>query len=679
MSWKWIAAAAAAGSLVSAGLASAGTEAPARGVAIEDFLAPAALSRVSISPSGGHLAMVMRDGDVVRLVVQDLATGQARALMEASSDESFGGTGFDWFHWKDDDRLLVAARLVEVQRRRGADDGRVLSFRAGRAVIAMARDGSGYVQLEAPGADPGNPGEVIDVLANQPNHILMTVEDWTGALDVVRVDIRTGEAERVLNGDQRTLSYYTDRDGAIVGRIRRGGLSGRVRVIESRDGISEGWTEIAQFTDSDLREMQDFEILGAAERPGELFVAVRPESGASPDTLAVHTYDMGTRTLGPVVWRHEQYDLSGIIQDVETGRFLAGCYRADVRQCDFVESAFATHMQALTQFFENSRNITLVSQTDDNSKWVLFVTGPDEPGTYYLYDLDAHSVDVLGEAFGRLALDRLGEMRRVDYTARDGAGLHGYLTAPPGDRTAPAPLIVMPHGGPEVRDGYSYDLWAQFLASRGYQVFQPNFRGSSGFGRAFAEAGHGQWGGLMQDDVTDGVNHLIAEGLAHPQQICILGASYGGYAALWGGASQPDLYRCVVSIAGVSDLIRQVRWDRSIYGRDSPGLDYAERSIGRLGQDDERMRSVSPVRFAETWRPPVLLIHGDGDPIVAHEQSREMERALRRAGKDVRLITLDGEGHSNWRRNDHELALTEIEAFLARHLPVVTPGPSDQP
>lgn len=674
-----MAAAAAVWSVMGACPAAAETGTSGRGVEIEDFLAPASLSRVSISPSGGHLAMVMRDEDVVRLVVQDLATGQARALLEARYDESFGGTGFDWFYWKDDDRLLVAARLVEVQRRRGADDGRVLSFRAGRAVIAIARDGSGYVQLEAPGADPGDPGEVIDVLDAHPDHILMTVEDWSGALDVVRIDIRTGEAERVLNGDQRALGYYTDRDGAIVGRIRRGGLSGRVRVIESRDEAADGWIEIAQFTDNDLQEMRDFDVLGPAERPGELFVAVRPESGATPDTLAVHTYDMGARTLGPVVWRHEAYDLSSIIQDADTGRFLAGCYRADVHQCDFVESSFATHMQGLARFFENSRNISLVSQTRDNSKWVLFVTGPDEPGTYYLYDLAARSVDVLGEAYGRLALDRLGQMRRIDYAARDGTALHGYLTEPPGDHTARAPLIVMPHGGPEVRDGYSYDLWAQFLVSRGYQVFQPNFRGSSGFGRAFAEAGYGQWGGLMQDDVTDGVNHLIAERLADPRQICILGASYGGYAALWGGASQPDLYRCVVSISGVSDLVEQIRWDRSLYGRDSAAFDYVERSIGRLGQDDARLRAVSPVHFAENWQPPVLLIHGDADPIVPHEQSRDMDRALRRAGKEVRFVTLEGEGHSGWRQNDHVLALTEIEAFLTRHMPVAPTGPAGQP
>lgn len=652
---------------------------PGRGLAIEDFIAGPTLSRVSISPSGQHLAMVVTSGETSRLAVQDLATGQYRALLEANFNESFGGSGFDWYHWKDDDRLLVAARLVEVQRRRGADDGRVLSFRAGRTVLAVARDGSGVTQLRAPGTEPGDPGEVIDVLDNAPDHILMTVEDWREVLNVVRVDLRTGESEPVLSGDHRTVAYYTDHNGEIVARLRRAGLSGRRHAIESRDLATGDWVHVAEITPNDLRDMNDFDILSSAENPGELYVVVRPETGEQPDTTAVHIYDMRARELGPPLWRNDRYDLHSILMHPETGAFLAGCYRADVLECDFANAALGVHMTALSRFFEGTRDIDLVSQTRDNSKWVLFVTGPDEPGTYYLYDLEARSVDIIGEAYGRVALEGLGEMRRIDYAARDGAELHGYLTVPPGEAGANAPLVVMPHGGPEVRDSFAYDRWVQFLASRGYAVFQPNFRGSAGFGRAFVEAGYGQWGGRMQEDVTDGVMHLIAEGVADPARICIMGASYGGYAALWGGASQPDLYRCVISIAGVSDLPAIMRWERRVSGHSSDAYDYWRASIGDPGRDRDRLQSFSPIRFAEDWRPPVLLIHGDQDDIVPHAQSRDMDRALRRAGKDVRFITLEGESHSGWRQDDHILALSEIETFLARHLPVAAAPPSDQP
>lgn len=664
-----------------AGVAAAAAPAQARqtepGSRIEDFVAPHTMSMVEISPSGTHLAMVVTTGEVSRLAVQDLATGEYRALLETRFNESFGGSGFDWFRWKGDDRVLVATRLFEVERRRGEDDGRVTSYRSGRMVMALNSDGSAGVELRAPGSEPGSPGEIIDVLADSPNEVLMTAQDWRGALDVVRVDIRTGESRLVLSGDNRTLSYSTDHSGEIVSRVRQAGLSGRRHAIEGLDPETGEWVQIAEITPNDLRDLDEFRLLGAAETPGALYVSVRPESGEQPDTSAVHIYDMRARQLGPALWRHQTYDLASIVTD-ETGAFLGGCYQADVHRCEFRDERLAAHMNGLSRFFEESRAIFLVSQSRDNDKWVLFVTGPDEPGTYYLYDLEARSIDVIGPAYGHVDPESLGQMRRIDYAGRDGAALHGYLTTPATAGEGPAPLVVMPHGGPEARDALAYDPWVQFLSTRGYAVFQPNFRGSSGFGRAFVEAGYGQWGLRMQEDITDGVRSLIDQGLADPARICIVGASYGGYAALWGGAREPDLYRCVVSIAGVSDLPAMMWWERREQGARSDNYDYWRTSIGDPGQDRARLQAVSPIRFVDDWRPPVLLIHGDEDDIVPYEQSRDMDRALRRAGKDVRFVTLEGEGHSQWRRDDHALALREIEAFLARRLPVDAAA-ADQP
>ena len=173
---------------------------------------------------------------------------------------------------------------------------------------------------------------------------------------------------------------------------------------------------------------------------------------------------------------------------------------------------------------------------------------------------------------------------------------------------------------------------------------------------------------------------LIALGLADRCQVCIMGASYGGYAALQGGAAQADLYRCVISIAGPSDLISMMRWERSEAGADTDRYDYWVKSIGDPREDRERLEAASPVRRAAGWRPPVLLIHGDEDDIVPVSQSRDMERALRRAGRDVRLVVMEDEGHSNWSTRNETLVLTEIEAFLAAHLPAASgPAPSVQP
>ncbi len=227
----------------------------------------------------------------------------------------------------------------------------------------------------------------------------------------------------------------------------------------------------------------------------------------------------------------------------------------------------------------------------------------------------------------------------------------------------------MPHGGPEDRDSFDYDDWTQILATRGYLVFQPNFRGSSGYGDAYAEAGYGQWGLRMQDDVTDGVRELIADGRADPNRICIFGASYGGYAALMGGAQNPDLYRCVVSWAGVSDLVSMMKWQRrQADGLDDPTYLYWRKAIGDPDTDAERLQRNSAVTYAKTYGPPVLLLHGLKDDTVPSEQSDEMFHALRNAKKDVRLITQKHEGHPRWIAEHEQSALTEILAFLEAHI-----------
>jgi dipeptidyl aminopeptidase/acylaminoacyl peptidase len=259
-------------------------------------------------------------------------------------------------------------------------------------------------------------------------------------------------------------------------------------------------------------------------------------------------------------------------------------------------------------------------------------------------------------------------MSTYTYKARDGADLSGYLTVPPGAPATPPPLIVMPHGGPESRDDLSFDHWGQYFATRGYAVFQPNFRGSGGFGRAFAEAGYRQWGARMQDDVTDGVNALIASGKVDANRVCIVGASYGGYAALYGGAAQPDLYKCVVSVAGVSDLSQMMKWQKRVAGSESSRYEYWTKSIGDVQADAARLVEKSPITYAASYKPPVLLFHGELDDIVPVEQSKMMEKALKKAGANVKMILYENEDHSGWTETHSREVLSEIEAFLAAHL-----------
>ena len=645
---------------------------------IADFVERPALGEASLSPSGRYLIWVVREGQSSMIQIRDLQENTVSLMDAGAADENFGGVFVDWIRWKTDDRLLIGMTRLEVRRIQNRETGDVRSFKFGQSVLSVGRDGSGMIALKAPGADDGFPGKVLDALPEDPDHILMTYRDYTGGLNVARVNVVTGEAAMTVNGNRRVFDYITDSQGQVVGRIAYRGLNGRIMLMEALEADGS-WTEVFRLRQDDFRDLPDYRFLGGTAEPGKIYVALQPEAAGQGDTAAVHVFDFKTRTMGPAIWSHDRYDVSGIVRDTETFELLAGCYWADVYRCDFADRQQNAVMTAIRRFFGESWSVRVVSQARDGSRWLVMASAPNNPGEYYIFDTAARHMEFVGSVFPRLPEAKLGEMRRVEYAAADGQALFGYLTRPPGAaEDAVLPLVVLPHGGPETRDYLTYDMWAQFLATRGYQVFQPNFRGSAGMGRTFASAGYRQWGLRMQDDVTAGVQHLVSQGLADPGEVCIMGASYGGYAALQGGSAQPDLYRCVIAIAAPSDLIDMMRWERSEAGADSDRYEYWVKSIGDPREDRAALEAASPALHVADWRPPVLLIHGEDDDVVPFSQSRDLERALRRAGKSVRLIPLEGEGHSDWNAAHETRVLVEIEAFLAQHLPISRPSvPAD--
>ena len=637
---------------------------------VEEFARRPALAHVSLSPSGRYLAYVAQDDSTANLAVRDLVTGETSALFGSQARERFGGVYIEWVEWKGDDLLIMGATRLEVTRYRGEADGAIRTANYGRSLLAIPRDGGDIRRLAGPLARAGRPGDLLDILPDQPGHILITHMDASGDLNVARVDVRSGESELVIEGDPRVISYLTDQQGDVVGRLVYRGIRGRVLVMQARDADG-GWTETFRLHRDEIRDFPRFRFLGPTDQPSQVYVAVRPEEGALEDTYGVHVFDFATRTMGPAIWRHGTYDVANIVLNSDGSGLAAGCYWADVYRCDFIDPDQERVMAGIRRFFGAGFSASVVSQSEAGDKWLIWASSPSNAGQYYLFDLTALKMELVGSLFPGLPEARLGQMRRIDYAATDGLALTAYLTQPPGTNDGDRPpLIVMPHGGPETSDHLKWDTWAQFFASRGYQVLQPNFRGSSGQGRNFAEAGYRQWGGLMQDDVTAAVQHLIDQGLADPDRICIVGASYGGYAALMGPATRPDLYRCTIAIAGPSDLVDLMNWERREAGDDTDRYEYWVRSIGDPREDRTALEAVSPVRLVEGWTAPVLLIHGERDDVVPVAQSRDMDRVLRRAGADVELLILEEAGHADWERREEIAVMQAMEAFLAEHLPV---------
>jgi dipeptidyl aminopeptidase/acylaminoacyl peptidase len=259
----------------------------------------------------------------------------------------------------------------------------------------------------------------------------------------------------------------------------------------------------------------------------------------------------------------------------------------------------------------------------------------------------------------------MAPMRPIRYESRDGLTIPGYLTLPAGAEPHGLPLVVHPHGGPWARDGWGFDPEVQFLASRGFAVLQMNFRSSAGFGREFLEAGFGQWGLTMQDDITDGVRWAIEQGIAAPDRVAIFGGSYGGYATLSGLTKTPELYACGISYVGVSNLFT---WIEAIPPYWKPYLEMIYEMVGHPEQDEDRLRSTSPFFNAERIRAPLFVAQGANDPRVRKQESDQIVAALRERGIDVEYLVKENEGHGFQNEENRFDFYRALERFLRRHL-----------
>lgn len=315
-----------------------------------------------------------------------------------------------------------------------------------------------------------------------------------------------------------------------------------------------------------------------------------------------------------------------------------------------------------------TQELTFHGWSRDRTRFLVRAASPNSPGVWYLYDRPRKEISPLAEEYPELKGAALGTTRWMTYKARDGLEIPAYLTLPPGAQPGVTlPLIVYPHGGPKSRDDFDFDFIAQFLATRGYAVLQPQFRGSWGFGPDFENAGKGEWGGKMQTDLIDGIAALAATGVVDPKRVCAVGASFGGYAAMAGVSLNPGTYKCAASIAGVSDLGLFVVETGRVYGRDAAGLDELRGELGAAST--EKLNAHSPARHAAAVNVPLLLIHGDEDTVVPLEQSVRMADQLKAAGKSSELIILKGENHYLSRAAARTQTLEALETFLARNLP----------
>jgi dipeptidyl aminopeptidase/acylaminoacyl peptidase len=328
-----------------------------------------------------------------------------------------------------------------------------------------------------------------------------------------------------------------------------------------------------------------------------------------------------------------------VIRDRKSGRIIGGTHGAGDARYVFFDNEMQAHWNAVLRAFPDEK-LHLVSRSDDFSRMVVQVFGARDGYVYALFDWYSHTATVLGTVYQ--GFDAPALVRPVEYRAGDGLRISGYLTVPRGHEAKNLPLIVLAHGGPAASDSDDFDWWSQALAAQGYAVLRANYRGSN-VNSELLEAGFGEWGRKMQTDLSDGVRDLAKQGVIDPHRVCIVGASYGGYAALAGVTLDPGVYRCAVSVAGISDLLRFRKWTES--NRLSSSQRYWDRFMGVTDKKGASLEEISPIQHIAAVNVPVMLIHGRDDTVVPFEQSEVMVDAMKRAGKPVEFVTLKHEDH----------------------------------
>ncbi len=612
---------------------------------ITHFTLPPQFSDATLSPDGRYLAALKWRAGRYLLVVKDL--DDANDIPTDATDPG-PGQSFLWTEWATNERLLLGVGALVPE-----GGGQQIVTR----LFAVNADGEDLIPLFDPEGESkaARHDQVVDLLPQDPRHILVSVAErnpnWP---DLYRVDLETGTAELVHHGQQSILYWMTDKQGRV--RIGGGLEQGNFFLIARNDEASD-WQRIWQ---APLASTAEFSPIAFLTDPDVLLVESNHEGGPS----AIYQFRLSTNEFVQRLFGHDEVDIEDVSLDSAQRRLLAVTYVQDIKHTVYLDKDVRRDTDFMSRALPG-KEIEFVNVSNNGRRYVIVARGPKDPGHYYVFDRRRQSLLEFGAQNPLIGEADLAVMTPYTYAARDGLEIPAYLTVPKGVKRGqhdPLPAVIFPHGGPLHRDRLQYSYVVQFLANRGYAVFQMNFRGSSGYGPNFVEQGFGEWGAAMQDDITDGVDWLVTQGIADPRRICILGGSYGGYAALMGSVKTPDLYACAISLNGVADLRTIGKTAKRYVGR------HGVAAMSNARQEGAGLRDYSPALRADEVQSPILLIHGEDDRVVPIDQSKRMAAALKRAGKPYSFVTLRGSGHDLMRQSDRTQFLEHLERFLDQHI-----------
>ena len=561
----------------------------------------------------------------------------------------------DWARWANNDTILIRFWRLGGPKVNIRVDGKTQRYRTRSASSLYALQVKDLYNNV--GAAPikliSHDGELVDILSDDPDHIIMQSSKTTYSRDVYKVNIRdlNKKHERVQRRVKDIGTWSTDRTGAV--RVGAGYEdNGNRKFIARLQGENEFKDLSSLFDDIDER----FNALQFAENPNQLYVLSNHET----DTMALYLFDIATEKFLKQIYHNPSYDVSGVTTNDKTGALESVSFAGDEFETIWFDDEAEREIARLKRAFPE-HDVSWRSFNANARFGIVSVSSPEFSGQLYTYDRQTREVSPLPVQYPGLETEKLGKAFAVSYEARDGEKIPAFVTLPPGyssmAETKNIPFIILPHGGPAARDFKTFDLWAQFLATRGYGVLQMNFRGSTGYGLKYELAGRKQWGRLMQDDITDGVKWLTSEGFADKDRVSIFGASYGGYAALIAAALTPDIFQCSASFAGVTNLFDLVKEA----GEDS----YRVKLIGSRFKDNKEMKEFSPLFRVDDMEIPVLIIHGRLDGRVPYKQGEDLYSKMKIKRKAVEFLALPKTGHGLNNFEDRKAFYSKLEEFLS--------------
>ena len=620
--------------------------ATAKELPITSFSQLPSYTNPKLSPSGNQIAYIsnIQEPEVALLTYLDLLSREKKYLVKSDNEE----VKINWFNWANEKTLIVSIWFAGSRYGIDTTETRLMAIDVDgdsinqRLLVQPLGSARNYSQFQ---------DNVLSYLPDDPEHILVGLDfDKPNQPSVYKVNVNTTRKKRIERGKLGIRSWLVDRQGNLrVGKtldFETGESS-----IRARTGEGKKWEKIFEYN---ALEEPAITPLGFGLDPNILYYREYRN-----DKLALFKLNLTTKEK-TLVYADENYDVDGsLLYSRKSGDVIGIRHRKSPNGRIYWDKSFENFQQSINKVLPDTHNY-LVDFSADENVYILYTENGYTPGTYFLGNRKEKTLDLLFEEYPELNPDVLTAHKLVKYKARDGYEIEGYLTTPKGFEGQKIPTILHPHGGPGARENSGFDYWTSFFTNRGYAVFRPNFRGSTGYGYAFAQSQMKGWGLTMQDDLTDAANWLIDQGVADAERICIVGASYGGYAAAMAAVKTPDLFKCAISFAGVSSLKELVSESRH-YTNNT----FVKNQIGDKSRD---LKARSPYYQAEKVTIPMLFLHGEKDRVVDVKQSRMMVKKLRKLNKDVDYIELeDGDHYLSLQKNRHA-TFKAMDAFLKKHL-----------